>query len=166
MKMKNIFIVLALFTSLSLSAEAQKFGHIDAQSLLLSLPERVDAQQTIEAAAKEYEGEMIRMQEELQTKYGEYQSKAATWPDAIRQQKEKELQALDQGLQEFGQTVQMDLARMEENLLTPMIERVQVAIQDVGKAHGFTYIFDSSMGATLYNGGEDVTDLVKTKLGL
>jgi len=166
MKMKNIFTVLALLAGLSFSAEAQKFGHIDAQSLLLSLPERVDAQQTIEAAAKEYEGEMIRMQEELKTKYGEYQAKTATWPDAIRQQKEKELQALDQGLQEFGQTVQMDLARMEENLLTPMIERVQVAIQDVGKAHGFTYIFDSSMGATLYNGGEDVTDLVKTKLGL
>ena len=166
MNMKNTLILLALFLGLSFNVEAQKFGHIDAQSLLLSLPERVDAQQTIEAAAKEYEGEMIRMQEELQTKYGEYQAKATTWPDAIRQQKEKELQALDQGLQEFGQTVQIDLARMEENLLTPMIERVQVAIQDVGKAHGFTYIFDSSMGATLYNGGEDVTDLVKTKLGL
>ena len=109
---------------------------------------------------------MLRMQDELQTKYGEYQAKAATWPDAIRGQKEKELQALDQGLQEFGQTVQMDLARMEESLLTPMIEKVQVAIQEVGKAHGFTYIFDSSMGATLYNGGEDVSGLVKTKLGL
>jgi len=164
--MKNIFILLALVAGLSFGAQAQKFGHIDAQSLLLSLPERVDAQQTIEAAAKEYETEMLRMQDELQTKYGEYQAKAATWPDAIRGQKEKELQALDQGLQEFSQTVQMDLARMEESLLTPMIEKVQVAIQEVGKAHGFTYIFDSSMGATLYNGGEDVSGLVKTKLGL
>ena len=41
-----------------------------------------------------------------------------------------------------------------------------MAIEEVGKAHGFTYIFDSSMGATLYNGGEDVTGLVKTKLGI
>ena len=44
---------------------------------------------------------MIRMQDELQTKYGEYQSKAATWPDATTT-KEKELQALDQGLQNSG----------------------------------------------------------------
>ena len=151
---------------LSFGVQAQKFGHLDVQSLLRSLPETVDAQQTIEAAAQEYEGEMIRMQEELQTKYGEYQAKAATWPDAIRQQKEKELQALDQGLQEFGQTVQMDLDRMQEGLFAPMIERVQSAIQDVGNAHGFTYIFDSSTGVTVYNGGEDVTDLVMTKLGL
>ena len=164
--MKKIFILTALFMGLSFGAQAQKFGHIDAQSLLLSLPERVDAQQTIESAAKEYETEMLRMQEELQSKYGEYQAKAATWPDAIRTQKEKELQALDQGLQEFGKTVQLDLSRMEESLLTPMIERVQDAIEGVGKANGFTYIFDSSMGATLYNGGEDVTGLVKTKLGI
>ena len=37
---------------------------------------------------------MIRMQQELQTKYGEYQEKAATWPDAIRQQKERSFKHL------------------------------------------------------------------------
>lgn len=155
-----------LVAGLSFGAQAQKFGHIDAQQLLLNLPERAEAQVTIESAAKEYETEMVRMQTELQTKYAEYQEKAATWPDAIRQQKERELQALDAGLQEFAQTVQLDLANMEESLLTPMIQRVQVAIEEVGKEHGFTYIFDSSIGATLYNGGEDVSGLVKTKLGL
>ena len=39
---------------------------------------RADAQVQIESAAKEYETEMVRMQTELQTKYGEYQEKAAT----------------------------------------------------------------------------------------
>ena len=148
--MKHLLTLFALVAGLSLSAQAQKFGHIDAQQLLLNLPERADAQ----------------VQIELQTKYGEYQEKAATWPDAIRQQKERELQTLDAGLQEFAQTVQLDLSTMEESLLTPMIQRVQQAIEEVGKEHGFTYIFDSSMGATLYNGGEDVSSLVKTKLGL
>lgn len=164
--MKHLLTLCALVAGLSLSAQAQKFGHIDAQQLLLNLPERADAQVQIESAAKEYETEMVRMQTELQTKYGEYQEKAATWPDAIRQQKERELQTLDAGLQEFAQTVQLDLSTMEESLLTPMIQRVQQAIEEVGKEHGFTYIFDSSMGATLYNGGEDVSSLVKTKLGL
>ena len=166
MKMKNIFILTALFVGLPFGAQAQKLGHLDAQSLLLSLPERVDAQQTIEATAMEYQAEYLKMEDELRSKNTEYQSKAATWPDAIRTQKENELMALDQGRQEFGQTIQMELQRLEESLLTPMIERVQVAIQEVGKAHGYTYIFDSSIGATLYNGGDDVSDLVKTKLGL
>jgi len=109
---------------------------------------------------------MISMQEELQNKYGEYQAKAESWPVAIRENKEREIQGLDQGLQEFSTTVQAELARLEESLLSPMIERVREAIEAVGSEHGFTYIFDSSMGATLYNGGEDVTDLVRTKLGM
>lgn len=147
-------------------AFAQKFGHLDAQEVLLSLPERAEAQASIESAAGEYETEVARMQSELETKFADYQAKASTWPDAIRQQKERELQQLDAGLQEFGVTIQNDLAQMEQQLLSPMIERVRKAIEDVGKEQGYTYIFDTSTGVTLYNGGDDVTDLVKTKLGM
>lgn len=147
-------------------AVAQKFGHLDAQEVLLSLPERAEAQASIESAAGEYETEVARMQSELETKFADYQAKASTWPDAIRQQKERELQQLDAGLQEFGVTIQNDLAQMEQQLLSPMIERVRKAIEDVGKEQGYTYIFDTSTGVTLYNGGDDVTDLVKTKLGM
>jgi outer membrane protein len=147
-------------------AVAQKLGHLDAQEVLLSLPERAEAQASIEAAAGEYETEVARMQSELETKFADYQAKASTWPDAIRQQKERELQQLDAGLQEFGVTIQNDLAQMEQQLLSPMIERVRKAIEDVGKEQGYTYIFDTSTGVTLYNGGDDVTDLVKTKLGM
>ena len=164
--MKQFLLLCGLVGFISFGALAQKFGHIDAQNLLLSLPERADAQTSIESTAMEFEKEMISMQEELQNKYGEYQAKAESWPVAIRENKEREIQGLDQGLQEFSTTVQAELARLEESLLSPMIERVREAIEAVGSEHGFTYIFDSSMGATLYNGGEDVTDLVRTKLGM
>lgn len=164
--MKQFLLLCGLVGFISFGALAQKFGHIDAQNLLLSLPERAEAQTSIESTAMEFEKEMISMQEELQTKYGEYQAKAESWPVAIRENKEREIQGLDQGLQEFSTTVQAELARLEESLLSPMIERVREAIEAVGSEHGFTYIFDSSMGATLYNGGEDVTDLVRTKLGM
>ena len=161
------FILIALASVVGLTeAVAQKFGHLDAQEVLLSLPERAEAQAPIESAAGEYETEVARMQSELETKFADYQAKASTWPDAIRQQKERELQQLDAGLQEFGVTIQNDLAQMEQQLLSPMIERVRKAIEDVGKEQGYTYIFDTSTGVTLYNGGDDVTDLVKTKLGM
>ena len=164
--MKHI-LLLAFVALLGMTdAVAQKFGHLDAQDILMTLPERAEAQASIEAAAAEYETEVSRMQSELETKFADYQAKAATWPDAIRQQKERELQQLDAGLREFGMTIQNDLAQMEQQLLAPMIERVRDAIEAVGKEQGFTYIFDTSTGVTLYNGGEDVTDLVKTKLGM
>ena len=106
------------------------------------------------------------MQQEFQTKYAEYQSKGSTWPAAILEQKERELQALDQGMQEFGSTVQNELVSLEQELLMPMVERVQEAINQVGAENGFTYIFDTSSGATVYTGGEDVGPLVRAKLGM
>ena len=103
--MKHI-LLLAFVALLGMTdAVAQKFGHLDAQDILLTLPERAEAQASIEAAAAEYETEVSRMQSELETKFADYQAKAATWPDAIRQQKERELQQLDAGLQEFGMTI-------------------------------------------------------------
>ena len=164
--MKQYLLLFGLIGLMSFGALAQKFGHIDAQNLLLNLPERAVAQSSIESSAMEFEKEMKRMQSDLQTKYAEYQAKAETWPAAIRESKEREIQSLDQGLQEFGTTVQAELSKLEESLLSPMIKRVRDAIEAVGSEQGFTYIFDSSMGATLYNGGEDVTDLVRTKLGM
>ncbi|MDE0870480.1 MAG: OmpH family outer membrane protein [Flavobacteriales bacterium] len=164
--MKHIILTTILTLGLFTSASAQKFGHINAQEVLMNLPERAQAQGVIESQAAEYQAEVARMQEDLQTKFAEYQAKSETWPAAIREQKERELQGLDQGLQEFGSTVQNELAATEQELLMPMIERVQAAINAVGAENGFTYIFDSSTGATVYNGGEDISELVKVKLGM
>lgn len=164
--MKQISLAIALMAACTLTGFAQKFGHIDTQDILLNLPERSEAQATIEARAAEYEMELARMQQEFQTKYAEYQSKGSTWPAAILEQKERELQALDQGMQEFGATVQNELVSLEQELLMPMVERVQEAINQVGAENGFTYIFDTSSGATVYTGGEDVGTLVRAKLGM
>ena len=69
------FILIALASVVGLTeAVAQKFGHLDAQEVLLSLPERAEAQASIEAAAGEYETEVARMQSELETKFADYQA--------------------------------------------------------------------------------------------
>lgn len=164
--MKNFSVVFAMLVAFSATSFAQKLGHINTQEILLNMPERASAQATIESQAAEYESEMTRMQQELQAKFAEYQGKSETWPVAIRQQKERELQALDQGLQEFGMTVQNELTQLEQELLVPMIERVQNAINEVGSENGYAYIFDTSTGATVYIGGQDVGSLVRAKLGM
>jgi outer membrane protein len=165
MKMRKVFILLLMIGAVS-PLLAQKFGHIDSQALLLSMPERETAQKQIEEQAAQFETEMTRMQTDMQTKYEDYLAKAESWPEAIRKTKEKELNQMQQGLQDFSQTAQSAIAQLEEELLTPMIDRAKKAIEDVGAENQFTYIFDSSTGVTLYNGGEDIMELVKKKLGI
>jgi outer membrane protein len=167
MGMKNVWMVGLLLVVAAGSAWAQKLGHVSSEEILLLLPERATAKSTIETRAAEYETAMASMQQEFQMKYADFQAKAESWPPAIRQQKERELQGLDQGLQEFSFTVQSELEQLQQDLLQPMIDRVKQAIEQVGAEKGYAYIFDTSAGAIVYKGGgDDVTPLVKAKLGL
>ena len=53
-------------------------------------------------------------------------------------------------------------------LLAPLLEKIQNAINAVGKEKGYTYIIDVATGATVYIGTDavDVTKDVKAKLGI
>ena len=61
-----------------------------------------------------------------------------------------------------------DLQKQQETLLAPIQAKLQQAIQAVGAENGFTYIFDLAIPSIIYkgNGSEDVTALVKAKLGI
>jgi outer membrane protein len=52
-------------------------------------------------------------------------------------------------------------------LLKPILEKIDVAVKAVGKEGGYTFIFDTSSGSMLFaTESEDITSLVKTKLGM
>jgi outer membrane protein len=74
---------------------------------------------------------------------------------------------LEQRIQAAQEKAQEDLAKQEEELLKPMVDRATVAIKEVASANNFTYILDVSTGTVLvYDKGEDILPLVKAKLGI
>ncbi|MDG1381017.1 MAG: OmpH family outer membrane protein, partial [Flavobacteriales bacterium] len=140
----GLMMAAVLFSVQSMAqVKEARFGHIDTQALLESMPERNNIQSEIEGAAGEYEQEILRMQGDLEAKVAEYQQKAESWPVAIRSQKEQEITQDQQGLEQFYSTVQQELGMLEQSLLEPMIERARKAIEEVGSEEGFTYIFDT-----------------------
>jgi outer membrane protein len=59
------------------------------------------------------------------------------------------------------------LAKKREELLQPILDRVNKAIGDIAKEQGYSYVFDASSNILLYaDASADVTALVKKKLGL
>jgi outer membrane protein len=87
--------------------------------------------------------------------------------DIIRQTKEKEIYDLNQRIEDFQYTGQQQLAAKEAELMSPLIEKARQAVEDVAKANGYTYIFNSTGGILIYaEPSDDVMDLVKKKLNL
>lgn len=78
----------------------------------------------------------------------------------------QDIQELDKKAQQFAQTAQQDLQRQQAQLMQPVQEKVINAIKTVGNENGYTMIFPEGVPAYVSADVQDVTPLVKAKLGI
>ncbi len=165
--MKNILTTIFATLGLTLALSAQvKLGHVNSQEILTKLPDYKAAQTKAETFAKELEQSMQTMTAEYQKKLADLQKKEPTMTNTEKETAIADLQQLEQRIQQFQVSAQERMQKQENELLAPLYEKVGNAIKKVGEANSFTYIFDISAGATVYQNGTDVTPLVKKELGL
>ena len=151
----------------SFAQSAPKFGHINTAELMGLLPERAVIQTELENYAKSLETQLQVMGTEYQSKVNDYQINEKIWSDLVRDSKAKEIGDLEARIQEFQQSAQKSLSDKEQSLVEPLITKAQDAIQDVAKANGYTYVFDTSTGALLtFPDGDNILPLVKKHLNI
>ena len=163
---KKLIIAILCCLPLTMVAQTLKFGTINTGEVLTAMPERATAEQQLQDLTKRYEDEFVKLQEDFQKKYQEVQAMGDTVPETIKMRRYEELQAMDQRIQSFRQVVEQDLAKKQEELFIPIQQKLMDAINAVGSENGFTYIFDANAAYYKGVGNEDVTPLVKAKLGI
>ena len=149
-----------------LTVFAQKFGHVDAQAVMQSLPEFIKARGEIEALSKQYENDMKAMQDEIQRKSDEYDKSKSTM-NATQQQEEKtNLQQMIQKFQQAYQDNQQALQKAQQEKMQPIMNKIMTAIKNVGKDGGYVYIMDISTGIPYISDtlSKDVTNDVKAEM--
>lgn len=151
---------------LPLAVSAQKFGHINTQELFAQMPEVNQVKLKMDTINNQYESQLAMMQEEFQKKVQDYQAQEATMADAIKQIRQQELQEMQQRIQLFYQTAEQDISRKQQELLTPVHEKMTKAIKAVGEREGYTYIFDSAAMVHVGADAIDATPAVKKELGI
>ncbi|MCU4163385.1 OmpH family outer membrane protein [Carboxylicivirga caseinilyticus] len=167
MKLVKVFVVVIAFAfSGKAFAQELKFGHIDIQKVVAELPAKIEADKTLQSEATKLQNQLQVMQSELEKMYTDYVSQRDSLPDLIRATKEKEMQDKDQRLQQYSQMAQQEIQKKEQQLLAPIIEKVQKAIEEVGQEQGLIYIFDISSQVVVYHSEKsiDCGDLVKAKV--
>ncbi|MEM7161295.1 MAG: OmpH family outer membrane protein [Bacteroidota bacterium] len=166
--MKQILLLIAFVGTFSINAIAQsKVGHVNSQEILAALPERVEAEQKAEAFAKEKENLIQAMVAEYQGVIAKAQGLPETATQTERLSLQNQLVELEERIGKAQQTAQQEIASFEQELVKPMLDRVQNAINAVAGANGFAYILDTSTGVVVFaDGGEDIGPLVKANLGL
>ena len=150
------------------TANAQKFGHVNANEIMQAMPEVAKVRADLEALSKQYEADLKMMQEELQKKYEAYEKEQATLPANIKQRREQELQEMYQKIQQSYEDNRQALAKEQSEKMQAITTKVLDAIKAVGQAGGYVYIMDLSGGIPYISTtlSTDVTPQVKAKLGL
>ena len=167
--MKKLFFIY-LLTITSVFAQ-QKIGHINVEKIITVMPEFVTGQAELQQAIQTYESTMTSLYTEYQNKMAEFQQNSETMNEVLQQNLIKEIQGFEQTIQEYEQKEQAKLQQMQQDLLLQVMEKIQIAINEVAKDSECTYILqsDGSMPTVLFDSGPgsfDITELVKKKLNL
>jgi outer membrane protein len=169
--MRNFFKVIVFCSVLfagGLSAQTLKFGHIEFQPLIQTMPEYQTASANLEKVRASLEAQSAAMQKEAQDKYKEFialsQTKDAN--EALVKAKQDEVQSIQERIQTFNQTAEESLQKEREKQFQPVIEKARKAISEVAKEQGLIYVFE--VNGVLYHSEQsiDLTPLVKAKLGI
>ena len=167
---KTPIFLFALLLSATLSAQsAPKYGHMNLGNLLELLPDTKKANDDLKVFADKLGAKDDSLGRALQTAaetlQKEYDAGGLTPVQA--QQRQVELQKQQEFLQKFEQEANQMVTAKREELLKPILTKVDDAIKAVAKEHGYAMVFDTSTGAMLFAADtDDVTELVKKKLGL
>ncbi len=168
--LKKILLAVALLLPM-ISASAQstlKIGLVDTSAILQLMPDTKEAQTKLAEASKKYEDEYAKLGEEMKRMYDELNKMKPDELQAIKDRKTREFQDYQVKVQNFEQSAQQDLNKMQQELMAPIIQKIRNAVESVGKEGGYSMIQNYESGLTLYYAAPvmDITPQVKAKLGI
>ncbi len=130
-----------------------KIGYIDSNEIMTKFEDVRQVQVSLEKEQRKLQAEMENLIQQLDSLKQEYDRQRLLMSDSRRQEKEQELVRSEQQIQKF----QMDkfgpegeIYRKQNQLLKPVLAKVDEAIQAVGKRQQYDYIMDAVGGAIVY----------------
>ena len=170
---KAFFIVVLLLSAVGINAQnaSQKIGYAEWDYIFGELPEYKQIDNDLKAHGAQLENQLKSKYQEYETKLKTFQSMPATTPDAIRTDKERELQGLQEAIQKFQQEAETSVRTKQSTLMEPVFTKVGKAIEEVAKENGYSFIINPQLigggDILLYSDKQyNVSNLVLKKLGI
>ena len=165
---KKFLLAAALAIPMLMSAQDLKIGIVDVDEVVQKLPDYTEAQNKFVETSKKYEDEFAKLQEELKRRYDEIQNMPQDELQVIQERKVKDFQEYQLKTQQFEQTAAQELQKVQQDLMAPIYQKVNNAIQSVGQEGGYSLIEAKVSQLVLYyaNPVVDITPEVKAKLGV
>lgn len=164
-----VLLLVAISVSTVVSAQTVKFGRVNTQAIIELMPETDSMQIKVNLKLEALQEQINFMEAELQQKYAAFQKDEKNQQGLIAEQRQKDIIDLQNRLKQFSQDAQVDLERTRNELVQPIIKKVQDAINKVSKVNLITFVYDEAQAPFIYvdeASVKDLTPLVKAELKL
>jgi|TARA_B110000196_G_scaffold59784_1_gene49789 outer membrane protein len=164
--MKVIKYIILTLTLASIALADIKIGYVDSNEIMNNFDEVRQVQADLEKEQRRLESEFNELVYSLDSLKQDFDRQRLLMSDTRRNEKENEIVNKEKSVQKF----QLDkfgpegeIYRVQNQLLKPVLAKIDAAIQKVGSERGYDFILDAMSGALLYaldshNLTEDVMD--------
>ena len=151
MKITQFTILSTILFSMAFSEI--KIGYVDSNEIMNNFEEIRQVQVDLEKEQKRLEAEFNDLVYSLDSLKQDYERQRLLMSDTRRNEKETEIANKEKSIQKF----QLDkfgpegeIYRKQNQLLKPVLGKIDEAIQKVGNERGYDFILDAMSGALLY----------------
>jgi outer membrane protein len=129
------------------AAESQKIGFVDSRRLFQEAPGAQEAQTLIKGEMARFDAQVQVLRDSLQAMVADYQRKSVLLSPDEKQKQEAALVQRQQALQQRAGQIEQQASARQDELMKPVMDRVQQAIDDIRATGGYAIIFDVASGA-------------------
>ncbi|NOZ07807.1 MAG: OmpH family outer membrane protein [FCB group bacterium] len=165
--MKRILIILCIALPVVLLAE-MKIGYIDSNAIMSQYSEVPPVQAELEKEQRALEVQFNQLTQKLDSLKANFEKQRLLYSESKRVEKQNEINDLETRVQnyqmeKFGPNG--EIYKKQNELLKPILAKIDAAIKVVGAERGYDYILDANSGAIVYAlDSHDMTEAVLEEL--
>ena len=140
----------------TVNAADVKIGVMNGQKVMWACAAGVKAKAKLEAKMKDLQEKFKADEQALVDLQNEIQKKSSAWTEAKKNEKISDFNNKRHDFQTKQEDARVEMNKLKETELQPIINAIQAELEKFGKEHGYTVILDSSSGAVPYFNGDSV----------
>ena len=145
--------LLAVVMARPAAAQTVKLGYLDSDKVVKAYAGYKDAEAQFEKQKDAWKAELDKRQRDLKAMEEDLRAQQLMLSEAKRKEKTEQLEARSRELEKYYQDVfgpDGEAARKNDELLRPILEKVNAVIREFGAAENYTMLFDASSAGLLY----------------
>ncbi len=167
MNKKVLLLLFVVLFAVSANAQSIKFGYFSYDVALKSMPGYSLAKHKLDDMRAQYDAEMKRSEDEFNKKYEEFLDGQRDFAPSILEKRQAELRELMEKNLAFKENVKKLLSQAEQDAYAPLKNKLNLALQHIGQAKGYSFILNTDNNAMPFINvadGEDISTELKGQL--